>query len=401
MYTKERIIHVEHPDGNFAGKAETLTDSFLFGQETFGEQVQLFIDDVRHFISHWKERHPDQEPHFVLDVLRDTILDDLTVTIGDITLCPSTANPELFFLVQDHISTTKTHPTSQTISKQELLAVLRQIRRRIKDQLLRSAENVHLIERKHGNRVEGIDGTKVVKHSHPEESEDEALHTKACLERLLKLPERSPFLAYPRTIQDPENTHVMLQEKLRFTTLFTLLEQSPRPPLSYTLLIIRDVIAGLEFLSKHDLRLTDIDPANIGVNLETKRGLLFDYDGLRDKDHAAAYMAKPGFHPLETIAIWNDYPGGFPLVGQETVVEEGHLVYELGQTIAACLNTYSFTEQFKPYGDLKKLSKDCVTDLAYRPSLKEVRERLERIITQERAFQTEKQNRKYHARGQQ
>jgi len=193
------------------------------------------------------------------------------------------------------------------------------------------------------------------------------LHSNA-LDKLYDLPERSPFIAYPikERVKANVKDQYEVQDFLNMTTLEDLKSLPPekRPPMPKLLNYILDCLKGLRFLHQNGLVLSDFRPDNIGVNLDSDTGMLFDLDSLYQEGDKAPYVAHPRYIPKDIVSP-----------NTPRVYEEVHAVSEFGTTI------FNLLEDQLP--ELKEFA-ERMNGPRYLPipppSLDEVIEKLEQYI---------------------
>jgi len=178
------------------------------------------------------------------------------------------------------------------------------------------------------------------------ESEGRKAGRLEALRTLYGLAKRSPYIAY--NVSHMENgvgrrEGMQLQHRLEMSTLnqlvFELDEQ--KPTCTQALTYVEQAMEGAAFLVSHDLRLTDLRPANIGIDRKTNTAFLFDMDGLTTCDRSSVgYMAHSAFWPPERVPESSDdwaighRSGAAP-------VQEAEMVYEFGLTLAQVGGAYA------------------------------------------------------------
>jgi hypothetical protein len=204
------------------------------------------------------------------------------------------------------------------------------------------------------------------------------------LRELYSVRERSPHIAYvvlevERTIEAHEGREV--QKKMEMKTLEDLLKEKNEIPYKKMLTYVLHGMKGAEFLVKHNLRLTDFVPKNIGVDLNLDKGFLFDFDGLRKKDVSVDYPAHSGNKPPErkvesfTGDQYTDVAQGDDKKSEKKPIEESEMVYELGCLLETVRGAYGASLK---QADLFTSMKDL--DPEKRPKLEEVVVALEKEI---------------------
>ncbi|EKD47547.1 MAG: hypothetical protein ACD_66C00013G0001 [uncultured bacterium] len=239
------------------------------------------------------------------------------------------------------------------ISIDELDDYLRPIRKAVLEELkvLNPDLDIHLIDRSLTTRVVRLHGEKIVKFAfdrvfsevHVDKTVKENRNT--ALRILYSQKERSPYLAYQMIASDFDTEPyggVEMQRELPIITLDAFLKQEgvlAKDAVNYIL----DAIRGAAFLVDHGLRITDLAPENIGINLETGKGQLFDDDALFTDDFIfEGYMAHAGYCPPERLpdensddkfedSIYRYFPE--PREQKQGVVQESEMVYEFGMTL--------------------------------------------------------------------
>jgi hypothetical protein len=270
---------------------------------------------------------------------------------------------------------------------------LYQLRKVVLDKLTEDVDpkTVHLVSRalNENQRVLELRGQKMLKLSKDHhrgfvlEPEEKANKMEA-LRELYSVQERSPHIAYvvlevERTIEAHEGREV--QKKMEMKTLEDLLKEKNEIPYKKMLTYVLHGMKGAEFLVKHNLRLTDFVPKNIGVDLNLDKGFLFDFDGLRKKDVSVDYPAHSGNKPPErkvesfTGDQYTDVAQGDDKKSEKKPIEESEMVYELGCLLETVRGAYGASLK---KADLFNSMKDV--DPEKRPKLEEVVGALEREI---------------------
>lgn len=226
----------------------------------------------------------------------------------------------------------------------------------------------------------------------PEPEEDKKGRLEA-LTHLFGLRERSPYIAYQilgieLTTEAHEGSEI--QRKIEITTLDKLLEDTRAVSLNKALGYVRDAMQGAQFLVDHDMRMTDFAPDNIGIDLVNGRGMLFDYDGLRMKDHIVkGYATHIGYCPPERIPprqkgeeILDDFDRIVALFGPvppqiKGPIQPQEMIYEFGSLIETVLKKYGQ----ESLADILLVRRMHDHNPANRPSFLEVRRALEEYLS--------------------
>lgn len=190
-------------------------------------------------------------------------------------------------------------------------------------------------------------------------------HNKA-LHKLYELDEKCPYLAYPieKIANVGDLNSFEIQTYMNMVTLEDLLNlASEQQPSKYKLLsYLLDAMRGLQFLLDNGLVLSDFRLKNIGVNLDTDKGMLFDFDSLYQKGDKAIYLSHPDQRPEEVD-------------GQDIIeFKESYMVHELGVTILQMWEQVEF-EGLKTFAE--KMSSE---DPDERPQLDECIKKIETMV---------------------
>lgn len=188
---------------------------------------------------------------------------------------------------------------------------------------------------------------------------------------------RSPYLMYSIVKIDTstqERGGAQVQQLIRFETLQDKLEADEREPGSLPAKkafgYLRDGMRAACFLIAHNLRLSDLAPANIAIDQAADRGMLFDFDMLRQAgDTTSIYPARPFYYPPERIS------------GAPGPIEEAQMVYEFGMGLKQLMSHYSKTGQSYPRVGLMA-ERMTTRDPTARPTLAGAVETLEPILAQ-------------------
>ncbi len=140
------------------------------------------------------------------------------------------------------------------------------------------------------------------------------------LDLLFSLKERSPYLSYamPYRALDPSVcSAVIIEQRLSILPLTEAIQSRTAPEL---LQYLAHVAHAAQFLIENNLRLSDICPENIFIDLDRNVGILRDYDGLRLANAEGIYIHRRG-----------NYPPGRPFL--HGPISEADMVHELGSSI--------------------------------------------------------------------
>ncbi len=200
--------------------------------------------------------------------------------------------------------------------------------------------NAEIIKSRFGKRVFQLENKKVLKNpiispsindSHTENSlldEYDRSHIEA-LDFLHSIPEneRSPYISFDSEKIDTKNARI-IKQNIKLDNLLQIIDSNHKPKLTKMIDYFIDILKGHEFLIAHDLFLTDNALKNLGVNLDTDTGILFDFDGLEKKGVEARYIHHRGCLPPERT--------GIPLAP----ITEANIVYELGLSLQGIMPEY-------------------------------------------------------------
>lgn len=177
------------------------------------------------------------------------------------------------------------------------------------------------------------------------------------LDHLYAQPDRSPHIAYNIEAIDPTSkAHegIQIQRQLPITTLHELLEDTGhRPPFAQAVTYVQQALDGLDFLTRHNLRLTDICLENIGIDTQRDSALWFDFDGLRRVDDSMdGYTARRDYWPPERRPkpaggdIFDQLIGGSGGAPDRAfgTVEESEMAFEMGVNLRRIAEYYQVSD---------------------------------------------------------
>ena len=265
---------------------------------------------------------------------------------------------------------------SEEITEQELEPFLQKIRIAVLNKLsgiLPKNITAQMVKRYLG-RVLELEGGRYYKKAGdrggPERLARENNNQIQALKYLHNLPERSPFIYYGTESIDPQMGRT-ISRAIKLTNIKKILYQIEQLPFSKVLSYFNDAVEGHIFLLSSGLVLFDNNLENIGINKDTDKGILFDFDGLRQKKDETVYVVAPGYLPPERK---DDF---------DSPATEASIVYELGVSLETIIRAYYGKGKVDKYmmEDLEKLSMS-MRDTApeQRPTLAQVKQKLQSII---------------------
>ncbi len=357
---------------------EMLIERFLHA-ESSAELKEGINEFAEAFAKKYRARQQQGDPGtFVLFGLDDSLLRRLPIEAAD---CRISAGNEPSTIIVEHVDI-KGDKTSAEVERATFLNALRYVGKKTQEAIERVQEGGgYVAERATSSRhVTMLHGGRVLKRplAYNQDERNRAL------KRLHDLPERSPYLAYPDTTRDmgmhmaPDNTprHFSLDQKMDFVTLEQLMRRDA-VSLHDAIGIVRDAVRGLVFLDDHGLRLSDLDRSNIGVHPYTRRGFLYDYDGLLQTPDEAIYYAKESHYPPADPALKNTKQPSKPRVR----ITEKDMMHELSVTLAQVAQ--HFSERGAAGTDLmalEMLAAEMHGDHPRRPSIKDCLRALDALV---------------------
>ena len=245
----------------------------------------------------------------------------------------------------------------------------------------RSASRVHTVinESYENRRIMELSKDRILKYAIGGLKNSNELHNTfrnenlLAIDRLYDLPERSTYLTYQvRTISENQDREV-LAEAMEIHNRLALgnLEEviSDRGDITDRRLIeyFCDAMRGAQFLVENGLRITDFTLDNFGINKETDRGGLFDFDGLvTDSYETTAYIVKDDeYYPPERVNI-----------SEPENITEKNMVYEMG----IALNRMASKVGVYKEGIYEIAFHMEETDPAERPTIAEAIEQIEAVL---------------------
>ncbi len=196
------------------------------------------------------------------------------------------------------------------------------------------------------------------------------------LEELHKIPEqeRSPYVYFGTEIINKENLKT-INQYINLTTIIELVDtkKENKPHLEKIMNYFLDILKGHDFLISHNLFLTDNALQNLGVNLDTNTGILFDFDGLEKKGSPARYVSHWEYLPVERTDMIL------------APINEGNIIYELGICLRYIHTIYKNEESAHKIDNELKTISDLSEKMIYhnpakRPNIKETIQEIENLI---------------------
>jgi hypothetical protein len=402
MFDKRKIYEVtgtnqstrdeKSPASGLERAAVTLFTRAFFASHSsleFGEKIDEFVDKIiiAYAARHGRNHFPAE---VMLHLIPNDLLDRLPLDYGS-TRITTTEDP---LKIQVMYWDQQGAFFEDVLEKKDLLQIFAFARQRFQKALIEKGQaHLHVVDKQPPFKpsLQRLHSGKIFKSGKMRRFNIELLST--ALEALFQLPERSPYLLYPNTtidaqLSDRDDVDRLYGDQIQTEVdLLTLKECIDRESISMprALLIIADAIRGLIFLAQHDLRLSDLDASNIGVDPKTGRGVLFDYDGLRESGEESYYLAKSTHIPPE-IVLERDQQG-LPTVTTPVPLREKYQVYEIGQTLEEIFFRYSsaekpryWQEHVKRGSDLNRLiARMTHSSSSARPALTEVLRTLNEI----------------------
>lgn len=201
---------------------------------------------------------------------------------------------------------------------------------------------------------------------------------KAAMEKLSDPAKEMPFLPQPLVINRPQNSDPQMVfgvKPMDITTIQDLFEDeniSEREKIQALL----DCFKGAKFLADNGLTLTDLnttDPGrNMGINKQTRRGVLFDLDGLMPADKKVHILLGPmdNGRPIKELVSpeYNTLEKDYEIISRKEsmIWEFGHTIYRLAKKQEERLykspNFFSNHNVFSMWEKLREFSEKMMAD---------------------------------------
>lgn len=308
----------------------------FFGSETthdFQEEMDAFVDAMAKLYLEHQTQNQSTPEEWVLHILPNHLLDHLPAKFCGIRIDRSGVDQTKISYQSEEGAVYE-----DVIDLGELKRIFGVVRQKLQDRIKeKGLESIHVVDKRYSaNGPMRLHDQKIYRRKRdfiPQHAE--------ALRELYGLPERSRYLRYPAMFKDVdsrgEETGGLIRTELDMMTVAEGLEKRTLS-LPRVLLVVADTIRGLLFLERHHLRLSDLDFSNMGIDLETGRGTLFDYDGLVIDGAFAPYPAKPSHTPPELVRELDEL--GMPIGVSATVMNEKHAVYEIGVSLSRLWEPY-------------------------------------------------------------
>ena len=397
MFPRHRIEVIGSPevDDRWAGDRdisvekqaiEALQKAFFFSPSAldFEENIEEFIKGME--ASYKNQEHSSRTPEeWVMYVMPDFLLEQFPTEFCGVAM-ERVSSEEMKLSYKDEAGGAH----EERVSIKELKRLFRTLRQRLQERLLQKGmDALHVVDKEYARgRVMRLHDNKVYRGGRTNYAFD---HVAEVVDKLYRLPERSPYLYYPDLVRGVDRfgdqDGRLVRTELPMTTVSEAL-RAGTISWPHALFVVADVVRGLLFLKRNGLYLSDLDFSNMGVDLRTGRGMLFDYDGLTEEGDLFIYPAKSTHIPTE-LALERDEQGA-PLAAMPAVKNEKHAVYELGVSLSRLWKPYFMRSQGKlvlcePFFKRRQDQEDLYAfidrmkddDPLMRPALVEVLEQLD------------------------
>jgi hypothetical protein len=369
------IVHTENIEPELNKVNRFFIDKEFLKQKDIDKMAQLLAESIKRKIPSFKNEN--EEIEFVLDVLKPEHILSTSTPLDEAGFFVVFIDP----LESIHLEWEDEKGVTQTdiIKADELEPFLQKIRISVLDRLsgfLPENVKAQMISRLLKGKAFELEGGKIYKRPLRGTGRRGSLREDApqieALKYLHDLPEKSPFIYYGTESFDT-HTGNTISKAIKLYDVERALSQERLLSFPKILSCIMDVIEGHKFLLSKGLILSDNTLDNLGINMETERGILFDFDGL-GKLGTRLYPSKPKFGAPEL----------FGATELEKTPTEKTVVYELGQGIFKIIDTLMGRKANKDQQiALGNLAHEMTEkEPSMRPSLDEVQKRLREIVQQ-------------------
>ncbi|MBP7005645.1 hypothetical protein KBB27_00785 [Patescibacteria group bacterium] len=314
---------------------QAIQQAFFCSETThdFQEGMNAFVDAMAKLYLEHQEQSRATPEEWVIHVLPNHLLDRLPAEFYGIHIGRSGVDQAKISYQSEEGAIYE-----DVIDLGELKRIFGVVRQRLQDRIKeKGLESIHVVDRRYStNGPMRLHDQKIYRRKRdfiPQHAE--------ALRELYELPERSRYLRYPAMFKDVdslgEETGGLIRTELDIMTVAEGLEKRALS-LPRVLLVVADTIRGLLFLERHHLRLSDLDFSNMGIDLETGRGTLFDYDGLVIDGTFGPYPVKPAYTPPELVLEVDGL--GMPIGVSAAIMNEKHAVYEIGVSLSRLWEPY-------------------------------------------------------------
>lgn len=320
---------------------EALQKAFFFSPSAldFEENIEEFIKGME--ASYKNQEHSSRTPEeWVMYVMPDFFLEQFPTEFCGIAM-ERVSSEEIKLSCKNE----EGEALEETVSINELRRLFRALRQRLQERLSQKGmDALHVVDKEYARgRVMRLHDNKVYRGGRMDYAFD---HVAEVVDKLYHLPERSPYLYYPDLVWGVDRFGYQDSRLIRTELPMTTVSEALRAGTiswPHVLLLVADVVRGLLFLKRNGLYLSDLDFSNMGVDLRTGRGMLFDYDGLTEEGDLFVYPAKSTHIPTELVLERDEQ--GAPLAVMPAVKNEKHAVYELGVSLNRLWRPYFMRSQ--------------------------------------------------------